>query len=341
MAASVRAAALSNYVTVARQVGLDPLAALRRFGLDPRVLNEPDLRVPAAAVAELLEYSAEASGCETFGLRMAESRRLSDFGAISLLLTHERTLRDVLAAMARYRAFLNEALVIHIEGCDDTVIVREDLFIEGVGHSRQAYELALGTLYRVCCAVLGARWRPISVHFSHGAPKKLDTHRRVFEAPCVFDSEFNGMLCSTADLERQNPASDPVMARYAEQFMRSLPNVDAASTEQEVRRAIQMLLPKQRASIAGVAAHLGVNVRTLQRRLEREGIVFGELLGQVRRDLAERYLLARGASLTEAAALLGYSQLSSFTRWFSAEFGASPSVWRERRAADASRRGKE
>jgi AraC-like DNA-binding protein len=90
-----------------------------------------------------------------------------------------------------------------------------------------------------------------------------------------------------------------------------------------------------------VAAHLGVNVRTLQRRLEREGIVFGELLGQVRRDLAERYLLARGASLTEAAALLGYSQLSSFTRWFSAEFGASPSVWRERRAADASRRGKE
>jgi AraC-like DNA-binding protein len=334
MAVSVRAAALSNYVAVARQVGLDPLAALRQFGLDPRVLSEPDLRVSAAAVAALLEYSAEASNCMTFGLRMAESRRLSDFGAVSLVLTHERSLRDVLAAMSRYRTFLNEALVIRIEDCGDTVVVREDLFIDGVGHARQAYELALGTLYRICCAVLGARWRPISVHFSHPAPESLDIHRRVFEAPCVFDSEFNGMLCSASDLDRQSPTSDPVMARYAEQFMHSLPNVGAASTSQEVARAIQMLLPKQRASIAGVADSLGVNVRTLQRRLEAEGVVFGELLSQVRRGLAERYLTVPSASLTDVAARLGYSQLSSFTRWFTAEFGMSPSAWRGRVPAE-------
>jgi AraC-like DNA-binding protein len=189
--------------------------------------------------------------------------------------------------------------------------------------------------------VLGARWRPISVHFSHKAPDSLDTHRRVFEAPCIFESEFNGILCSAADLDRQSPTSDPVMARYAEQFMHSLPGVGAASTEQEVRRTVQMLLPKQRASIAGVAASLGVNVRTLQRRLEAEGVVFGELLSQVRRELAERYLLDRSASLTDVAALLGYSQLSSFTRWFTAEFGASPSIWRERRAPAPQQRGKE
>lgn len=157
MAVTVRVAALSNYASVARQVGLDPMAALRQFGLDPRLLSEPDLRVPAAAVAALLEYSAEASGCITFGLRMAESRRLSNFGAISLLLSHERSLRYVLAALVRYQGFLNEALVVRVEEFGDVVIVREDLFIEGLVHGRQSYELALGVLYRLCCAVLGAR----------------------------------------------------------------------------------------------------------------------------------------------------------------------------------------
>jgi AraC-like DNA-binding protein len=331
MAVSVRAAALSNYVTVARQVGLDPLVAVRKFDLDPRVLTEPDLRVPAAAVAALLEYSAEASACGTFGLRMAESRRLSDFGAISLLLTHERSLRDVLAAMARYRTFLNEALVISVEECGDTVIVREDLFIDGVAHARQAYELALGTLYRMCCAVLGSRWRPLSVHFSHSAPDNLDTHRRVFETQCVFDSEFNGILCSATDLDWQSPTSDPVMARYAEQFISSLPNVATQTASQDVRRAIHMLLPSHRATIADVARNLGMNVRTLQRRLESEDAVFVDLLNQVRRELAERQLADKNCALTQVAEMLGYGQLSSFTRWFTAEFGMSPSAWRATR----------
>jgi AraC-like DNA-binding protein len=330
MGVSVRAAALSNYVSVARQVGLDALAALRRFDLDPRALNEPDQRLAASAVASLLEYSAEASACPTFGLRMAESRRLSDFGPISLLLTHERSLRDVLATLARYRSFVNEALDIRVEEFGDIVIVREDLYIEGLAYPRQAYELALGVLFRLCAAVLGPRWRPISIHFVHNAPPNLDAHRRIFGAECIFASEFNGMLCRAGDLDLDNQKGDPALARYAERLMHALPNVDAASTSEDVRRAIQTLLPTHRATIAGVAASLGVNVRTLQRRLEAEGAVFGDLLTQVRRELAERYLADKDCSLTHVAAMLGYGQLSSFTRWFTAEFQTSPSSWRSR-----------
>ena len=37
-------------------------------------------------MVELLEASAEASACPTFGLRMAETRQLSNFGVVSLLL---------------------------------------------------------------------------------------------------------------------------------------------------------------------------------------------------------------------------------------------------------------
>src|SRR5262245_24495822 len=119
MTVLVRAAALSNYAEVARQVGLDPVRMLRRLKLDPAVLSKPDTRVPVAAVVTLLANSAEQSGCVTFGLRMAEARRLSDFGALGLLMKHQRTLREILAMIGRYRRLLNEALAVQVEEFGD------------------------------------------------------------------------------------------------------------------------------------------------------------------------------------------------------------------------------
>lgn len=330
MGKTVRAGALANYPAVARGFALDVAPTLRKFGLDPRILDQPDLRVPAASVAALLEYSAVKSECPTFGLRMAELRQVSDFGAVSLLLTHERSLRDVLDALVRYRNFLNEALVLKVESYGEVVVVREDLIVEGLGYARQSYELALGVLYRMCSAVLGARWRPLSVHFSHKRPESLSVHRRVVGADCVFGEEFNGILCRAADLDQPNPAADPKLAHYAAQFIQSLPRSSDKTIEQDTLHAIKTLLPLQKATIVGVAETLGVHVRTLQRRLEGEGVQFGDLLNKARKELARRYVVDADYSLTNTAALLGYAQLSSFSRWFTSEFGVSPTEWRKR-----------
>ncbi|CPW69960.1 Probable transcriptional regulatory%2C AraC family [Mycobacteroides abscessus] len=73
----VRFAALSGYVDVARASGLDPARMMREHGLDPAGLAQPDRRVAADAVIALLEASADASGVDDFGLRLAERRRLS------------------------------------------------------------------------------------------------------------------------------------------------------------------------------------------------------------------------------------------------------------------------
>jgi AraC-like DNA-binding protein len=66
----------------------------------------------------------------------------------------------------------------------------------------------------------------------------------------------------------------------------------------------------------------------LQRRLAEEGAEFSELLNSIRRLHATRYLTNPRVSVAEVAGLVGYSQETSFTRWFAGEFGVSPSVWR-------------
>jgi AraC-like DNA-binding protein len=334
MVTHVRAAALSNFAEVARQVGLEPRTLLREAGLDPRVLTDPDQRVPAATVVWLLETAAARSGCQTFGLRMAESRRLADFGAVSLLMAHQPTLRDALETTMRYRYLLNEALAMQVEEYGELVILREELVIEGVKTSRQAYELAIGALFRMFSAQLGPRWRPYGVKFAHGAPDDLNVHRRIFGPNVEFDSEFTGIVCWGADLDRPNPAADPALAQYARQFVEGLDAARSGSMALEVRKAAYLLTPLGRASISQIAEAVGLNVRTLQRRLDAEGEAFSDLLNGVRRDLAVRYLASPAYSMTEIARLLGYAQLSSFTRWFIGEFAEPPSRWRAHGGGD-------
>jgi AraC-like DNA-binding protein len=328
MVAFVRAASLSGYVAVARRAGLEPEPMIRAAGLNPAFLSDPDLRIPTHAVVALLDASARKSGCDTFGLQMAESWRMSDFGAISLLLAHERTLLDALEATIRYRHLLNDSLSISVEDAGPVVIVREELVAEGAVRSRQAIELALGVIFRLFRALLGPQWKPIGVRFTHGPPRDLSVHRRMFGASLEFNREFNGIVCAAADLDRPNPGADPAMASYARGFIESISPGAATPIAREVRKAIQVLLARRRATVDEIARGLGMTPRTLQRELEGAGESFSGLLNAVRLELVPRYLENRAYSLTQVAELLGYAYPSSFTRWFVGEFGISPARWR-------------
>jgi AraC-like DNA-binding protein len=222
----------------------------------------------------------------------------------------------------------------HVEEAGEMVIVREELLTDLPMASRQANELALGVLTRFCSAVTGGQWRPECVSFTHEAPQDLQAHRRVFGAmtKLEFNSDFNGIVFPARDLERPNPSADPAMAKYAERFIEQLPGANERSVVRDVRRAVYLLLPVGRATIEQVADGLGLNVRTLQRRLDDAGPTFSDLVDEVRRDLALRYMENPAYSLGRIAELLGYSMPSSFTRWFTAQFGLAPARWRAERS---------
>jgi AraC-like DNA-binding protein len=331
MGTQVRAAVLTNYFEVASQLGLDPQPLLREVGLSRSLLADPEQRIAITAAIRLLEESARVSGCITFGLRMAETRQLGDFGVISLLITHQRTLRDALNVLIEYRHLLNESLAIHVEDAGRTVVLREEV-VTGTAHaSRQATELAIATLARMCSNLLGNQWHPVSVSFTHSSPADLQAHRRIFQCALDFSAEFNGIVCMAADLDRPNPRADPQMARHAERLVSTLPGITAPSILLDVRRAIHISLPMGRANIELAAESLGINVRTLQRRLDDAGKTFSDLVNEARRELVETYMENPRYPLRSIAELLGYSTLSSFTRWFTAQFGMPPATWRAQR----------
>jgi AraC-like DNA-binding protein len=195
---------------------------------------------------------------------------------------------------------------------------------------RQTVETTVAIACRSYRELMAGAWQPESVHFRHSAPASTATHRRVFGCPAVFDSEFDGMLCTSAALDMANPWADPAMAAYAQRFIDMLTEQRPSnSVTEQARQAIFLLISSGNATKEKVAKNLAIHPRSLQRILSREQTNFGELLAEAKRELALRYLSGSKQSVTDIALLLGYSTISSFTRWFTEEFGKSPAAWRK------------
>ncbi|RYF53574.1 MAG: hypothetical protein EOO27_25840 [Comamonadaceae bacterium] len=73
MQSTIRSATLIGYPELARSIGLDPDRLMRRCGLNPSCLADPDSRIDATAVAKLLETSAAEGQVEDFGLRLSKA----------------------------------------------------------------------------------------------------------------------------------------------------------------------------------------------------------------------------------------------------------------------------
>ena len=130
-------------------------------------------------------------------------------------------------------------------------------------------------------------------------------------------------------MELANPLADEIRARHASRLLDLIQlGPEDAPVGDQARRVISLLLPTGRATLDHVARNLGLSPASLRRRLERENRLYAALLNEVRRDLALRYLATSGHSITMISDLIGYTSISSFTRWFTGEFGMSPVSWR-------------
>src|SRR5262249_56969489 len=99
---------------------------------------------------------------------------------------------------------------------------------------------------------------------------------------------------------------------------------DMSELRTRVENAISSVLPHGRVLVEDVARNLGMSERTLARKLSDEGLNFTEILQQLRRDLAVRYLDDRKLHVSKIAWLLGFNEVSAFTHAFKRWTGKTP-----------------
>ncbi len=318
---------LSTFVEVVQGLGADAYAMLRGAKIRPEDLTDPECRLAAGAVTKLAEDAARKTGCETLGLRLAEPRNFASLGPISLLLQHRNTVREAFESLGKHQRMISDVIDYVLEDDGETATLRTEI-LHGCA-SRQTIEFTVAVVFQALRELSDGRWRPETIHFRHSAPADLKLHRRTFGFPVQFDSDFDGISCQSSALDITNRTANELMARHAEQCLELLAGQRASATvTDQVRRAINSLLSRCSVTMESVADNLGLHPRMLQRLLEKEGATFAALLNEARRELAVRYLSTSNHSVTDVGMLLGYSTLSSFSRWFTVEFGKSPASWR-------------
>ena len=324
----VRSASLNDYLGLAKSLGIDGPSLMRRVGIDPRDLDVPDKWLPAAAVARVLDLSATASGRADFAVRLAERRRLSTLGPLSVVLREEPDLRSVLHLLSRYEHSYNEAMRMRLEETAEIATVRLWFEFGEPVPADQALALGAAALHGIVREYIGPRWRPLAICFPHRAPADLTTYHRVFGAGLQFEHDFTGLVISAGDLGAGSPLSDPLMRPYAQRFLESVVSPRATTAPGSGQGAHGVPAAARQVHDGPHRAHARGRPTNAAPTSRGRGRVVQLAPARDPNHLAEHYLANDRYSMTDIGQLLGFTAPSAFSRWFHQQFGMSPSAWR-------------
>ncbi len=281
-----------------------------------RALDQPAERVPARMIVDLMQACALAHGRLDLGAAFAAWADVAGYGPLSRMPDHCDTVAEVVEAGLRFMHLENGALASDIQEDEDEAVLRCLVMVDSRQGSSQFAESILMLSVRVVRRMLGDFWTPLRVEFAHAPPTDLKAHRRLFRCALRFNAERHAVVMAPRDLRRPSRVADQHGRKAIEAQLWAMDQAWSRGAGELAERAVAALLGSGEARLDRVAHSLGVEPRTLQRRLAAEGRCFAAVLDAVRRREALDYL--RGAhrpALTELAQRLGYGDASAASRF--------------------------
>ena len=321
----VRVASLTGYVPLVKALAGDPDALLNLAHIEPRLLQGADHLIPAQSLCDLLEISAEQLSCPDFGLQLSQQQGLSMLGAVGLVMRQADTLGEALQLLRRYLHIHSQAGSMDIAPHNGLVQLSYTPHYDYRGRNRQLIDLTMGVGLNILTLFAGPQVRAKAVHFSYQAPEQLQRYHQLFRAPLMFNSEANSVLLDQKMLELPVASDTPELKTFIDQYLNELERAAPTQLEQKVELVIRQLIHTGECNLNSTANLLDVHPRTLQRRLANRGVSFQQLLDQVRKQIAVRYLQESEFSITQLSELLGYAESTVFSRAFRTWVGVSPS----------------
>ncbi len=304
--------------------------ALRAAGLRPALVADPTRRVPASSFADFIEAAARISGNDTFGIAMGRSYDLRASGLAAYPSIVAGTLREAMRNATRYGALNDNAADYALGEAGPDARFRIETRSARLRGSRHATEFKTAFIVAAVRRWAGASFRPQEMRFAHPRASSLREVERFFGCPLRFGAEATEMIVSHEQLALPGTSADPylldLLIRHADDLLAE--RSPRPELRAEVERLVLQRLPQGAPTASEVAGELGLGERTLARRLTAEGAPFRQVVEDLRRDMAMRYLEDRGLSLAQISYLLGYADQSAFTNAFRRWTGHSPRRFR-------------
>jgi len=310
--------------------GVQAAPLLMRAGLTPELMADPGERLSVQSQIRLLNEAAIALKDDCLGFTLARDFDLREIGLLYYVMASSQTLGEALKRVARYSKVTNEALVFGYQEGNKLAL---SLTYSGVPrHSdRHQIEFCMFAVLRICRVLTGLNLVPQQFSFSHYRSEGISDMTRFVGTKVEFGGDTDEFALDADARELPLTHSDPYLNKLL------LKTCEAALAERKedvselrtrVENAISSLLPHGRVLVGDVARSLGMSERTLARKLSDEGLNFTDILQELRRDLAVRYLDDRKLHVSKIAWLLGFNEVSAFTHAFKRWTGKTPSEMR-------------
>jgi AraC-like DNA-binding protein len=305
--------------------GIDPEPLFRQEGIDPETLFDAGARVPSERYHRLDLQAAKLSGDPYFGLRGAEYLRPAHLGALGFAWLASSSLRTAFQRLSRYARVIQEKLTIGLSEDEYFYYVRIDPHVP-VLNAAIREDGQLSALVRFCRIIASPNFCPARVAFRQPQPRQTAYHYELFRCPIEFSSAATMLTLRLEEVDKRLTGSNDQLAELNEHIVvKYLAHTARQDIVNRAKAAIIDCLANGAVTESVVAGELHMTPRNLHRKLSKEGTSFKLLLTDVRKELALQYIQDRSKTLTEISYLLGFAEVSSFSRAFKGWTGHPPS----------------
>jgi AraC-like DNA-binding protein len=318
-------AVLLGWLAAMRSIGLDVGAICAAAGVSEAALAD---RTDPLMIEELVPVWRAAGrqfGRGTLGLHVGASMRQETL--LEYVAGASPNLRAALGQIARYigLATRNVRWMVGVREADGLTTFEERATFAPTSIPIPVREFGL--------ALTTSRIRgwfdrtPREVWFTHPAQGPVDEYQEILGCPARFERDRMALRFDDEALAAQASRHDPhlfrILESHAQKVLAETPVT--ASLRERVRREVIQRLREGEPGVADIAQALATSERSLQRKLQSEGVSFRDVVDEARHKLAVVYLGDRNLSMTDVACLLGYSEAAAFTRAFKRWTGRVPS----------------
>lgn len=326
----VSAAAAHGVLGLIGEYGGDAGRILGEARLAADDIANPDASLDLRGYCAMFEQAARQTGVDDFGLRFGRAYQLERMGPLGALVVNSPTLGGALSHMCKYFAAVQEHSDLILTTDGDLLSLEYKIRDGRIAARRQDAELSIGifnNIFRRCIP----GWSPEEIHFEHLRAAEPMAHQSLLNAPVYFAQSRNAILFRKDILSRPMPGADPFKLPALAASLRV--RAGQARADDFIGLVVAQIrdnLAAGDASLARIAARLGSSEAKLYRQLAGLGTDLSTLTQTIRQELGLAYAAQPHVPLTDIAALLGYSELSAFSRAFKRWTGMAPATYRAR-----------
>ncbi|MBO0345433.1 helix-turn-helix transcriptional regulator [Roseibium limicola] len=328
-----RADALGILIDHPRTRHLDWGKILEDLSVEMEEIRDPLCTLPFEKVASGFQVVSEALGDDAAMFDIYSTLPAGTLSVFDYLLHYAPTLREGLQTWVRYIPVrMNGLHYQYFEGETEGGLRWPSL--HGYGDTRQnMYARIAWAVGRINLA-LDISPAPVTIHLEGPPPNNSSQFSELYGDRLLFNQDADAILIAKAFLDLRPTRRDnnlhQLLNTAAAHEIAHLGDHDHQI--QDMTETISTSLSNGTCNLPLVAKSLGISPRTLQRTLAKNGRSFREAVEDVRRSNAEKYLTETNLSMKEISFLLGFSQVSTFSRSIRVWFGKPPTELRRSQA---------